>query len=190
MPLRVTFELSNKDLRHFRKIMAAAREMARDKDEEAIIGAAAQLLQNVADASVPQFVAVRLDRLRTLIDMLQDDEWRIPQRERTRVLNALAYFADPQDLIPDQTPALGFLDDAIMIELVARELRHEIEAYEDFCRFRNENGKPGDANATPTNREERLSARRKALHERMRRRRSERRRRIRESGNTRYTGLF
>ena len=52
------------------------------------------------------------------------------------MLNALAYFAEPDDLIPDQIPGLGFLDDAIMVELVVRELRHEIEAYEDFRVFR------------------------------------------------------
>lgn len=58
------------------------------------------------------------------------------RRERERVLSVLAYFTDPDDLIPDEIPGLGFLDDAIMIELASKELRHEIEAYTDFCAFR------------------------------------------------------
>jgi uncharacterized membrane protein YkvA (DUF1232 family) len=49
---------------------------------------------------------------------------------------ALVYFAVPGDAIPDDVPVLGFLDDAIMIELSARELQHEIDAYADFCEFR------------------------------------------------------
>ena len=39
-------------------------------------------------------------------------------------------------MIPDTIPVLGYIDDAIMIELVVKELRHEIEAFEDFSRYR------------------------------------------------------
>ncbi|NIV16986.1 MAG: DUF1232 domain-containing protein, partial [Woeseiaceae bacterium] len=93
---------------------------------------------------VPQFIDQRLDKLNIMIRMLKDHEWRLPAAESNRVLNALAYFADPEDLIPDHIPGLGFLDDAIMVELVVRELKHEIEAYRDFCDFRTrQQPKPG-----------------------------------------------
>ena len=86
------------------------------------------LLEQVGESQVPQFIRERLERLTMMIRMLEDLEWRLPSAESARVLNALAYFAEPDDLIPDEIPGLGFLDDAIMIELVVRELRHEIEA--------------------------------------------------------------
>jgi uncharacterized membrane protein YkvA (DUF1232 family) len=105
-----------------------------------------------------------------MIDMLSDIDWRLPHQEAARVLNALAYFAEPEDLIPDNIPGLGFLDDAIMIELVMRELKHEIEAYEDFCDYRErsrvEQGKDADVSRGGW-----LSDRRKSLQSRMRRRR-------------------
>jgi hypothetical protein len=102
--------------------------------------------------------------------MVTDLEWRLEGADRRRIIDALAYFVDPDDLIPDKVPGLGFIDDAIMIELVARELVHEIAAYDDFCAFRK--GRPKSEVS------EKLEARRKALHARMRRRR----RREREVG--------
>ena len=73
---------------------------------------------------MPDFIRGRLEKITTMIDMVEDAEWKLPDEETARVLNALAYFSEPEDLIPDHVPGLGFLDDAIMVELVCRELRH------------------------------------------------------------------
>jgi len=100
-----------------------------------------------------------------MIRMLTDIHWRLPHDDATRVLNALAYFTEPEDLIPDHIPGLGFLDDAIMIELVVRELKHEIEAYHDFCAYRD------DRNSA--SRDEWVNKRREELQSRMRDRREQ-----------------
>lgn len=116
--------------------MMQARDVARVSDVDAVLRAARELLTGGASHPLPDFIAQRLDSLGTLVDMLSDDEWRLPKREATRVVNALAYFVEPDDLIPDHIPGLGFLDDAIMVELVVRDMKHGIEAYQDFCRYR------------------------------------------------------
>lgn len=173
MSLRVSFELDENDLRHFRLVMKEARKAAARYSPEEIVASAKELLSQVDTARVPRFVGERLERLSVMIAMLEDHEWRLPAQETTRVLNALAYFRDPEDLIPDQVPGLGFLDDAIMIELVVRELRHEIDAYRDFCDYR-ERMAPRiriKARTTDITREDWLSERRKELQMRMRRRR-------------------
>jgi hypothetical protein len=84
-------------------------------------------------------------------------------------LHALAYFAEPDDLIPDHIPGLGYLDDAIMVELVVRELRHEIDAYQDFCMFRDSERAKSRAGSQKERRES-LNSRRTYLQSRMRRR--------------------
>ena len=58
-----------------------------------------------------------------------------------------------------------------MVELVVRELKHEIEAYQDFCNYRDSAG--GGRRATRVSREDWLEKRRKELQSRMRRRRKE-----------------
>ena len=169
MGLRVTFELDENDLKHFRLIMRQARTTAARIAPEDIVAAAEDLLADIGPDGAPAFVAERLQKLRLLIDMLSDIEWRLPQRDAERVLNALAYFAEPEDLIPDHIPGLGFLDDAIMIELICRELKHEIEAYQDFCDFRRRVLRDSGRKAR-VSREDWLENRRSELQSRMRRR--------------------
>ena len=167
--MRISFELDDNDLRHFRLIMDEARKAARRIAPEDIVAAAEDLLQSVPESGAPAFVVERLQRLQLMIHMLSDIEWRLPHQDAARVLNALAYFAEPEDLIPDHIPGLGFLDDAIMIELVVRELKHEIEAYQDFCDYRARLKEKGDGSRP--SRGDWLDTRRKELQARMRRRR-------------------
>ena len=170
MTLRVTFELSDKDLKHFRKEMRRVKAVAKNKTELEVIEGADDLLTEVRKRNVPEFVTEWLDKLATLIAMLTDREWDLPKRERDRVRSALCYFSDPQDLIHDDIPGLGFLDDAIMVKLLVRELRHEIDAYEDFCHFRQDGYKHSPKKFNETS----LLKRKVQLHERIRRRKSRR----------------
>jgi uncharacterized membrane protein YkvA (DUF1232 family) len=172
MTLRVTFDLDEKDLEYFRAQVRRAQETAKRATEDEVVTRANAMITEVAESGAPEFVMLRLERLRSLIAMLRDEEWALPAEDRGNVVSALAYFADPQDLIPDNTPVLGYIDDAIMIELVVRELAHEIEAYDDFCRYRQEEAlRNRSSNVT---REEWLAEQRRRLHSRMRRRRSAR----------------
>lgn len=165
MSLRIILDLTDKDLRLLRKEMKRAQQIAGDKSELEVIQAADEVLQKARKMTVPEFVRKHLDTLQALIGMLTDHQWLLPDKERKRVRTALLYFANPEDVIPDDVPVIGLLDDAIMIELIERELQHEIDAYRDFCEFRAKGGK------TVQNKDEALDKRRTQLHERMRRRR-------------------
>jgi len=174
MPLKVTFELSDQDLEYFRKALAEVKVRAAGVSSDELVERAAETL-NELPTDAPEFVLERTEKLRSMIDMVNDVDWRLEGEDRERVVRALSYFADPKDLIPDAIPGIGFLDDAIMIELVVQELEHELDAYADFCRMREKKDvilKSTDSG--PTDRKEWLEARRVQLQGRMQRRRRRR----------------
>ncbi len=169
--MKVSFELSPRDLRYFRERLKRVREGDGARDEETVIRLATEVVEEAVKADPPEFVRVRLVSLEHLVEMLCDDEWRLVGPDRARILDALTYFVDPDDLIPDRLPGIGYLDDAIMVELVVEELKHEIKAFEDFCACRKSRAKKEGP--------ERLEARRENLQARMRRRRRRQREEVR-----------
>ena len=171
MSLRISFELTDRDLNFFRNALRQSREAVKDAEDLEIIEAIHAVLDEIrASEPLPDFVGKRIPELESLLRMLGDDEWQLPQTDRERLLATFVYFADPEDILPDDIPVIGYLDDVIIIELVSRELVHVREAYEDFCAFRDEFDAENDNDVDPVIRRDRIDRRRQQLHQRMRRR--------------------
>jgi uncharacterized membrane protein YkvA (DUF1232 family) len=171
MTLSITIDLSDNDLDHFQEVLKRAQENAARLAPDEVTGAARKLIEGAAQVKVPEFIGQRLAKLGSLIDMVHDEGWAMSNEDKARVLTALAYFADPKDVIPDNVPVVGYLDDAIMIELCVRELKHEVEAYEDFCSFRTHEASSRGLDPVTLGRADWLEDRRQELQERMERRR-------------------
>lgn len=172
MSLRITLDFSENDLDRFRRMARSAMANSSEQSERAIVDGARKLLKESEDRGQgSDFIRGRLDQLQILIDMIEDEGWGMQDVGRKRVLTALAYFNNPEDLIPDNVPGLGFLDDAIMIELLCRELKPEIDAYRDFVEYRSAESRRRGMAEEELNRSDYLKAREQALLSRMRRRR-------------------
>ena len=171
MSITLNFELNDRDLAHFETAMERSRKAAEGRSDADIINCAVGLLDDAQKVHIPDFIKDRLLRLDDMIAMVRDTGWALPEDDKQRVLTALMYFCDPQDVIPDHVQVLGFLDDAVMIELSVRELKHELDAYDDFCDYRaNEASRRGVDPAT-LGRTDWLDGRREELIERMHQRR-------------------
>ena len=171
MGLKLTFELTDRDLSYFREALRQSRNAVRDAEESEIIDAIQHVLDEIrSNDPLPDFVAVRIPQLESLISMLTDADWQLPAEERERLLATFVYFADPEDILPDDVPVIGYLDDIIMLELIARELTHVREAYEDFCAYREDFDRRHGVDCESVIRRDRLDRRRQRLHQRMGRR--------------------
>jgi uncharacterized membrane protein YkvA (DUF1232 family) len=136
MELKMVLDLSEDDLGYFRGIMDETVERNAQREEKELLDGVRRLLENTEPVAGPEYVRKRLDDLRTLLEMLEDPEWPLEDKHRRRIVAAVSYFADPKDVIPDKVPGLGFLDDALMAELVIDEVKYELEGYREFCEYR------------------------------------------------------
>lgn len=143
--MRIILELESTDIEHFREAFLRARRVAECADEIDILDAAKTMLDQLCVSSVPAYVRKRLVHVQHLIVLLEDDDFGLPAPERLEALAALTYFGDPEDLVPDHLEGIGLIDDAILLELLARRMRRVLDAYRRFCAFRTtlETGKGG-----------------------------------------------
>lgn len=172
MSLEFSIEITDQDLPYFMEAMMRAEQRAAGKSAQQVLDDAAKTFSSSQTQQMPEFVRSRLATVENLIAMAADEGWALGDDDRNRIITALTYFADPEDLIPDHIPVLGFLDDAVMIEVVQNILQPEIEAYSDFCLFRREEAKHHGADPDKLGREQWLEGRRAELQTRMRQRRS------------------
>ncbi|HMB57179.1 MAG TPA: YkvA family protein [Arenimonas sp.] len=112
-------------------------------------------LQTLPTETAVATINLRMARVETLRRMLHDAHWEMAQDFNARCRQLLAYINRFDDLIPDDLPLIGHLDDALLIELSWGEFAGEVQDYLDFCRFRSENKVRGNAgeqrNAWETN---------------------------------------
>jgi len=175
MPFDITITLSDSDLQKFQESIDKGKLAVSDqKGAEVIEQKAAELIELATSGDLPQFVHDRILKLQILLNMIRDSEWKLTDQEIHSIRGALYYFVDPDDLIPDHIPGIGFLDDAMYAEIIVQELRTEIKMYQEFCQFRisEENRRRNENIDLSVGREDWIADKRAILHARMRERRT------------------
>jgi uncharacterized membrane protein YkvA (DUF1232 family) len=161
---KVTFTLDEQDANYFRNLYRKARRGAADADSQEVIDAARQIVHDVRKSKkTPQFVKDAIEVLEDLADLIQDESYAAPKKVRDDVLAGIAYFSNPEDLIPDHIPGLGFLDDAIMVKFIEDEFKHELWGYRKFRKRRDSSEQRPWSSAGAGRLSQRLEADRKTI---------------------------
>ena len=85
---------------------------------------------------LPLCILERFKTLALMDAMTKDADWRIEDLAAYRVEVALDYAKRHEELIPHDTPGIGHLDDAILVESSRMSLFPELECYVDYRRLR------------------------------------------------------
>lgn len=122
----------------FNQVLLRVCPRARPLAAGQIAAAARRLLFTDARERGEGSIARRVARIQELERMRGDDGFALDEGASSRIRELIDYVEQPDDLIPDTTPVIGQLDDAILIDLLLRELGPELADYADYCAFRRE----------------------------------------------------
>ena len=104
------------------------------------VASVARWLLSLPTVQAEAMLEARLGRLQELRDLAGDTDWGLDEALSNRISRLLDYVARSRDLIPDDVPLIGRLDDALLVELSWPMLADELEDFRDFCRFRDASG--------------------------------------------------
>jgi hypothetical protein len=122
-------------LQAFNDVIDAAAPASGAFAAEEIAIAARSVLAQARDGAHP-FVRERMALVPEVLAMMADEDWCLGDLQRRRARALVDYVRQADDLIPDGTPVIGLLDDAILVDRCVGDLQHVLADWRDFRDFR------------------------------------------------------
>ena len=85
--------------------------------------------------SATSFVLQHIDELEKMLQMFEDKQWslsELSQADRHYIMSACQYLIQEDDVIPDNIPNIGLLDDCIIIDIASKKTQKQLDNYHDF----------------------------------------------------------
>lgn len=121
-------------LEDFNRLLARLQAPPVEPDQLASL--ARRLAPQTSGGAAPAWIAGRMRNAAAINLMLSDAAWEPDERCVEAACLVMGYLRRSDDLIPDQLPRLGRLDDALVVEAAWPQLAGEIGQYLDYCRLR------------------------------------------------------
>jgi len=129
-------ELSRRELDDYNGTLATVCPRARRVQADQIASIGRRLIDAAVHGRADPFVARSMAGVPRLVQMRSDRGWRLAEGLDGRIGAMLSYVDEPADLIPDAIPVIGQLDDALLVEMLLRDIAGEVTDYDDFCSYR------------------------------------------------------
>jgi len=128
MDTTYSLTLTNEITNHFENILNNTNHPDSDKT----ITLAKANLVDLKKTETSPFIVKHIKNLEKMLGMLEDDKWSLSDDEKHYILSACQYLVEDNDVIPDDIPNIGLLDDCIIIDIASKKTNKELSNYNDF----------------------------------------------------------
>jgi uncharacterized membrane protein YkvA (DUF1232 family) len=120
---------------HFNALLRTLYRHADSVTADSLVSLVRELRAKPAE-EMSSMISERIACAEKLRSMLKDQNWPLDSNLRVRARLLLAYLDKHDDLIPDSQASIGHLDDALMIELSWPRFENVVNAYQEYCHYR------------------------------------------------------
>ena len=89
----------------------------------------------VSNGTLSKFLKDVKVYFKMLSDVFSRRYTRVPRGTVAAIVGSLLYVLSPVDLIPDMIPVIGYLDDAAVLALCLKFVKHDVDEYKQVMRI-------------------------------------------------------
>jgi len=128
----ITVDIDDQVKEHFNKFI---EEHGIEVDPSDLAQAKREIAQ-IRETNADGYILDQVHNLEAMMTMVEDKVWKIKKVNMEKINATIKYFVDDDDVIPDNTPGIGYLDDCIIIDSTMDDIYEELVEFQDFCRTR------------------------------------------------------
>jgi len=128
----ITVDIDDQVKEHFNKFIEKHGINVDPSD----IAQAKKEITEIRTTKADGYILNQVNNLEAMISMVEDKVWKIKKVNMEKINATIKYFVDDDDVIPDNIPGIGYLDDCIIIDSTMDDVYEELTEFEDFCRTR------------------------------------------------------
>lgn len=128
----ITVDIDDQVKEHFNNFI---EEHGIDIDPDDIVQAKKEIAK-IRTGNADLYILNQINNLEAMMSMVEDKVWNIKKVNMEKINATIKYFVDEDDVIPDNIPGIGYLDDCIIIDSTMDDVCEELAEFEDFCRTR------------------------------------------------------